>query len=260
MGRDSKVHPDEHSVKIIYRQNDILLPAGWAVGPWRPGNEKGPTLSNGTRRYGTTIAALLAALIPGVGALAIEEPEFRTVAECGEFSVRRYAATMGAVTRARGDFDAAGNSGFRTLAGYIFGGNRESEKIAMTAPVAQSATDAQADQWQVVFFLPAARAADSLPTPNSDGVAVEPVAERTVAVLGFTGRWVEERFRAREDELRALLAKRGLPADGPAVWARYDPPWTLWFLRRNEIWIELPEEAGLEPGACAGAAVVGSDR
>ena len=213
-------------------------------------------MRNGSRTRRTVLAVgtfVLAAVAPAV---AYEEPAYEQVSDCGEFEIRVYPAAVGAVTRAAGDFDAAGTQGFRSLAGYIFGGNRGDERIAMTAPVAQSRGGPDDDRWEVVFFMPAARTLDDLPSPESDDVAVQTLEPKRVAVLGFTGRWKEERFVERESALRSLLAERSLPADGPAVWARYDPPWTLWFLRRNEIWIELPPTSTRD--GCGGSGIVGS--
>ena len=184
-----------------------------------------------------------------VAASAIEEPAYERLASCEGFEIRRYPATVGARTPVEGDFDAAGNQGFRRLAGYIFGGNTDEERIAMTAPVAQAASpEGSADRWEVLFFMPGERARATLPEPRSDAVEIVELAPRDVAVVEFSGIWREARFGALEAHLRASLAAAGLPAGGAAVWARYDPPWTPWFLRRNEVWVELP--AATEAPTC----------
>ena len=197
-------------------------------------------------RRAAPVSALAAILLAGAPALAIEEPPYETVAACGDFEIRQYPAAVGAVTRVSGDFDSAGNQGFRSLARYIFGGNQADEEIAMTAPVAQSSVDGAEDAWSVVFYMPSDRAVEDLPNPNSTDVEIQRVEPKTVAVLEFSGFWTERRFREQETSLRQTLAARSLPDGGPALWARYDPPWTLWFLRRNEIWIELGEAGPCE--------------
>ena len=197
-------------------------------------------------RLSAAATALAAMLLTGSAVLAVEEPAYETVAECGDFEIRRYPAAVGAVSRVSGDFDAAGNQGFRALARYIFGGNGADEEIAMTAPVAQSTVDGAEDAWNVVFYMPSGRAVDDLPSPTSTDVELRRIEPKTVAVLEFSGFWTEQRFRDREMSLRQMLAERSLPDGGRALWARYDPPWTLWFLRRNEIWIELGQAGPCE--------------
>ncbi len=183
------------------------------------------------------VALLVSASVP---AAAIEEPAYESGCQVEGMEIRRYASAWGASTVLPGEFEEAGNSGFRRLAGYIFGGNDEEERIAMTAPVAQTAR-AEGEGWDVRFFLPRERTGDDLPAPSSDDVAIEPIPARIVAVHRFSGTWSEPRFLEKEEELRARLRESGLPDDGTATWARFDPPWTLWFLRRNEIWVELPD-------------------
>lgn len=190
------------------------------------------------------------ALIPGV-AMAIEEPEFEIVADNGDFEIRRYAPMILAETRVDSDFEKAGNEAFRRLFGYISGDNvarakiemtapvvqeLSSEKIAMTAPVVQQPDDSG---WRIAFVVPAEYSWETAPEPTDPRVSLRLVPERLVAAVRFSGTWGEERFTGHEDELRERLTEYGLRPLGEAVYARYNPPFTPWFMRRNEVMIPV---------------------
>ena len=203
---------------------------------------------------GSAVAALLFGL--GV-AMAIEKPDYEVVASHGDFEVRRYAPMILAETRVDSDFEAAGSEAFRRLFGYISGDNTSrakiemtapvvqeasSEKIAMTAPVVQEGDDSG---WRIAFVVPAEYSWETAPEPTDARVSLRLVPERTMAALRFSGTWGEERFATRESELRSLLAEHDLQATGETVYARYNPPFTPWFMRRNEVMIPVaPAGAG----------------
>ena len=109
-------------------------------------------------------------------------------------------------------------------------------KIAMTAPVAQSP---QAGGYVVQFAMPPEWTLDTLPEPTDPAVTLRAVPARTVAVIRYSGTWSQERYAEHLASLQSALAEAGLRWRGEPVWARYDPPWKPWFLRRNEIWLEL---------------------
>ena len=189
-------------------------------------------------------------------AVAVEEPEYRIEREYGSFEVRVYSPAIVAETVVTGSFGAGTNEGFRRLAGYIFGANRGGRKIAMTAPVgAEPARGApgtkiamttpvgaekSTDGWTVTFTMPSSLTMASLPVPDDARVRLREVPARRVAAVRFSGTWGAEHF---EDAARKLVTDakaEGLePADAPPVFARYNPPWTPWFLRRNEVLIPL---------------------
>ena len=202
-----------------------------------------------------TVAAQV--LTVGV-AMAIEEPVYEVVASHGDVEIRRYAPMILAGTQVDSEFERAGNEAFRRLFGYISGNNTTqskiemtapvvqeptSQKIAMTAPVVQEADDAG---WRVAFVVPAEFSWETAPQPTDSRVELRLVPERTVAALRFSGGWGEDRFTSRETELRAQLQKHDLEAVGEAVYARYNPPFTPWFMRRNEVLIPI------EPAAAGG--------
>jgi hypothetical protein len=181
----------------------------------------------------------------------IEEPEYDTVIDDGKFTVRDYPGCVVAQTEVVGDWDKASNQGFRRLAAYIFGGNGGSERIAMTAPVGQRNSGEKiamttpvgmkqaGESWVISFTMPAAHSLQTLPVPNDSHVKLREVPGRRVAVIRFAGFWTNGRMERRTEALRSWIADHRLRATGEPEVNRYDPPWTLPFLRRNEVWIEL---------------------
>ncbi len=191
--------------------------------------------------------------LAGCGGVAVEEPKYTSVLQDGAFSVREYPAlTVAEVTVPGGQWRAA-NAGFRLLAGYIFGGNARRQGIAMTAPVTQAqagetipmtapVTQTQGDAgWVVRFIMPAGATPESLPVPNDGRVRLAVVPAGRVAVVRFSGWALSGAVAARTGALREWMARRGLVARGAATLAQYDPPWTLWFLRRNEVMVPVGE-------------------
>lgn len=182
-------------------------------------------------------------------ALAIEEPKYKVLNQDAGFELRQYAPLIVAETWVDGDMDAASNKGFRLIADYIFGNNKapqntQSSKIAMTAPVSvQPAADAstwvQTNRWRVQFVMPAKYTLESLPVPNNGAVTLREVAGKTVAVARYSGLNTDSRIRKESQALTEWVQARKLVLSGPPQLARYDPPWTLPMLRRNEIQLEI---------------------
>ena len=202
------------------------------------------------------LAALLLSLLP-VTAMATEEPKYEVVSNDGDFEVRQYASMVIAETFVAGSQDEASSRGFKAIAGYIFGDNKRAgqnaEKIAMTAPVSiekQNASqkidmtapvivEKQDERWRVHFVMPSQYKLADLPKPNNSAVALREIPGRKVAVARFTGFVGEDKVAAKTAALRDWLSARGMAGVAATQLARYDPPWTLPFMRRNEILIEL---------------------
>jgi len=185
---------------------------------------------------------------------AVEEPDFTVVVTTDAFEIRRYAPYIVAETEVGADFDAAGNRGFRVLAGYIFGDNvsraridmtapvtqRRSERIAMTAPVLQRAGEqAEGAPFVIGFVMPEEYTLDTLPEPESDRIRMREVPARFVAARRYSGRWTEARLRKHEQALRDALVDSAWRVVGSVEYARYDPPFKPWFLCRNEVMVEV---------------------
>ena len=199
--------------------------------------------------------ALLALMIVGgltSMAMAVEEPAFKEVLREGAFELRDYPALVAAEVTVAGDQKEAANKGFRLLAAYIFGGNKRQQSIAMTAPVAQQAvsekiamtapveqTQNAAGTWFVRFTMPSAYTLQTLPVPDDSRVGLRNIEPARFAVLRFSGLAQPGDVEERSKELLALVKSHGLRAKGSVALAQYNPPWTLWFMRRNEVMIEV---------------------
>ncbi len=205
-----------------------------------------------TRTAPLALAAALAAL----PAMAIEEPAFDTLKSAGDFEVRRYAPMIVAETLVEGDLWGASNDGFRVIAGYIFGNNESvmkggAEKIAMTAPVAMEpaaekiamtapvTTEAAGGRYRMHFVMPSQYTMATLPKPKDERVTLREVPAQHMAVVKFSGFSGEGKVKEKTAELLAWMKAEGLEAAGAPQLARYDPPWTLPFLRRNEVMVPV---------------------
>lgn len=176
-----------------------------------------------------------------------EQQRFSVVATFPEFELRRYDACVLAEVTVGGSLESAGNRAFRRLAGYIGGRNRAGRSLAMTAPVVQeqagrriamTAPVVQREegvQHIVGFVMPAGETLETLPDPTDGSVSLREVPEEFAAALRYGGRWTESAYQQQLTRLRDAVARVGLTVTGPPRWARFDPPWTPWFLRRNEV-------------------------
>lgn len=209
-------------------------------------------------RRAATLPVLLLLAAAAEVAMATEEPKHRVLQRHDGWELRLYEPMVVAETSVDGDFGPGGNEGFRRIAGYIFGGNdggrkvagtapvaqerrsREGAKIAMTAPVAQERTG---EGWTVAFVMPSEHSLATLPKPDDPRVTLRAVPARRVAAVSFSGTWGADRFDSAARDLLAKLAAAGLVPSGPPVYARYDPPWTPWFLRRNEVLVPVADPA-----------------
>jgi hypothetical protein len=186
--------------------------------------------------------------------MATEEPRYTILQKEDAFELRRYAPVIIAEVMVDGNLDEASGKGFRLLAAYIFGDNHAadgSSKIAMTAPVgvaprpqkiemtAPVGFQADAGRWRVYFVMPSEYTLDSLPRPNNAAITIRALPERKVAALTFSGLAGENKTMAKTEVLHAYLNNKGWAAISTPELARYNPPWTLPFLRRNEILIEV---------------------
>ena len=195
---------------------------------------------------GAAACILLVAWSP---AMATDEPRYTVVRAYDTFEVRRYEPYLVAETVVGGTAGEAGNEGFRILAAYIFGSNKGARKIAMTAPVAQApikiamtapvAQSASAGGYVVQFSMPQEWTLDTLPEPIDSRVKLRAIPARTIAVVNYSGTWSQGDYEENLKKLEGALEQQGLKWHGEPGWARYDPPWMPWFMRRNEIWLEL---------------------
>ena len=182
---------------------------------------------------------------------ATEEPEYQVVREIADIEVRQYAAYAVAEVVVVGPAGEAGNQAFPILAGYIFGKNKGERKFAMTAPVTQAAAPVKLEMtapvtqsaasggFVVRFVLPKGVTAASAPEPLDARVQLREVVPEQVAVIRYSGFWSESNYAEHLAKLQTALRAENLKWTGEPVYARYNAPFTPWFMRRNEIWLNL---------------------
>lgn len=207
---------------------------------------------------------VLLALVLGMAAPAthaIEEPAYEVARRIGNIEVRHYQPYVVAEVVLSGSAEDTGNRGFRILAGYIFGKNKGERRLAMTAPVTQAQARAElvmgapvsqqpaSDGYLVQFVLPRDVTVASAPTPLDPRIVLREEPPKRVAVIRYSGRWSDANYDSHLAELKSAMKSAGLDWTGAPVYSRYNPPITPWFLRRNEIWLQLAEE-----GAASGRA------
>lgn len=185
--------------------------------------------------------------------MAIEKPSYEVLESDGRLELRRYEPHIVAETLVDADFERAGNEGFRRLADYIFGNNRSQQKLEMTAPVSQTTSEKiamtapvslhrQGELYRITFMMPSKYTLETLPEPVDTEVRLREVPAALVAAIRYSGTWSQQRYEAHLVELESWILDRGWTATGEPVFARYDPPFKPWFLRRNEILIPLEED------------------
>jgi effector-binding domain-containing protein len=202
---------------------------------------------------------VLSLILVGGKAMAIEEAPYQVVTSSGMFEVREYAPHILAEIMVDGDLEDAGNKAFRPLFNYISGANRSRAKIAMTAPVSQEPSGEKIsmtapvsqqrtrDRWVISFMMPASYTLETLPVPENPAITLRQVPAHRVAAVHYSGTWSEKNYQRYRQELETWIRENGLKIVGDPVWARYNPPFTLWFLRRNEILIPVAQGPTEEP-------------
>jgi len=203
-------------------------------------------------KYIFTIVSVVTILLTGVmKVMATEEAPYKVLKSDDIFELREYAPHILAEVVVDGDLEGAGNKAFRRLFRYISGDNRTRDKISMTAPVSQEsqgekiAMTAPVGQekvqgkWAVSFMMPALYTMETLPVPDDPNISLRQVPARTVAAVRYSGFWSEGKYLFNKEKLEAWMRDKKYTAVGEPVWARYNPPFTLWFMRRNEILIPV---------------------
>jgi hypothetical protein len=196
---------------------------------------------------------LVGLLLTGESATSLEKPNYTVLYRDGDIEFRQYDPYLVAetiVASSQGYRDA-GNEGFRRLFQYISGANSGQAKIAMTAPVARIPSgekiamtapvqqDESAGGWRVTFMLPTQYTMETAPVPTDDRVRISRVPGRLMAVLRYSGRWTDQNFLSKRDELRAVIDAEAIGRIGEFESAAYDPPFMPPFLRRNEVMVEV---------------------
>jgi DNA gyrase inhibitor GyrI len=185
------------------------------------------------------------------GVRTADQPNYQVLNDYGHIQIRHYPALVVAQTEITGDYKNSSNEGFKRLAGYIFGNNQKQQKLSMTAPVIQEqSTEKMAmtapvlqqksgEVWLMTFVLPQGYTLATAPIPRDAQVLIKAIPEKKVAVIHYSGGLSEQGIKIKSDELTAWLTNHDYKIISPSRSAAYDPPWTLPFLRRNEVHIDI---------------------
>ena len=184
-----------------------------------------------------------------------EQQPYRLVVAHPDFELRRYPPCVVAEVTVGGGMSGAGNRAFGALAGYIGGRNHTRRAVAMTAPVVQEPQgrrlsmtspvvqhDDDASGHVVGFVMPAGESLETLPEPDDDRVRLRAVPAQLAAARRYGGRWTESAYRDNLARLLEAVDRAGLTVVGAPRWARFDPPWTPWFRRHNEVVVPVAGE------------------
>ncbi|MBT8344450.1 MAG: heme-binding protein, partial [Sulfurovum sp.] len=189
--------------------------------------------------------------------MAIEEPKYTLIEKNDTFEIREYAPYVVAQTKVTGTFDEMGKQAFSILFKYISGENKQRSKIKMTAPVIQESSMREGQKISMTapviqemdkndkksatysFVMPETFKLDTLPLPLNKRITLKEIPAREVAVLQYSGSWSEKRYKQNEAILFKALDTLGITTIGKPIFARYNSPFALWFMRRNEIMIEV---------------------
>lgn len=197
--------------------------------------------------------ALIGAVAAGPIMSDVETPNYEIVESQANIEIRQYKPMIIAEVQMDGERKDAIGDGFRLLAGYIFGNNaieqdiamtapvqqQKSTKIAMTAPVQQQSTG---DAWQVSFVMPAEYNMQTLPKPANDRVTLTEIPAKQFVAIRFSGMNSEDNLKEHEQKLMEYVKTNNLSVTGSPKYAFYNPPWTLPFMRRNEVMIEIEQQ------------------
>ena len=188
-------------------------------------------------------------------AMSIEEPKFTLLEKEQSFELRAYQPKLVAEVLVDGDMSEVSSKGFKLIADFIFGNNTaqsgKSEKISMRAPVAVKPSAEKISMtapvglqqsnkgWRVYFVMPSQYTLQTLPKPNNPQVTIKLLPAQKFAVVRFSGLVGEEKMNMKLAELNQWIKRKNFKALSNPELARYNPPWTLPFLRRNELLVEV---------------------
>ncbi len=193
---------------------------------------------------------VIAATLWGPIVSNVEQPKYTVAEKHGSIEIREYGPMIVAEVEVSGERETAIQKGFRMIADYIFGNNISAQKVAMTEPVIQQPSEkiamtapvtqqVEGNQWKVRFVMPASYTMKTLPKPKNEAVNLKEIGNVRFAAIRFSGMGNEENLKKRTRELEQFLKEHQLKAISKPTYAFFNPPWTLPFLRRNEVMIEI---------------------
>lgn len=180
-----------------------------------------------------------------------EEAKYSVLYTENNIQIRQYQELLIAQTQSKGDYEESSSSAFKLLAAYIFGENQSQEKIEMTIPVLQKNQSEKiemtvpvyqqenSDAWTMTFVLPSKYTLETIPIPLNKNIELKLVPAKKVATIRYTGFINSKKIKDHADQLLSWLENNGYTSISEPYSAGYDPPWTIPFLRRNEVQIEI---------------------
>jgi hypothetical protein len=180
-----------------------------------------------------------------------EEPKYKLIKSDSPFEIRYYEGHIEAFVTVRNNFDKASSEAFPILFNYISGKNLSQQGIEMTAPVTQNSESVEIQMtipvtqegdgttYRVAFVMPSIWTLESLPKPIDSRVTIEEKTASKFAVVKYSGNWSASNYHEHLVQLQEWINKENLTPISSAVWARYNAPFSPWFMRRNEIKIEV---------------------
>ncbi len=183
--------------------------------------------------------------------VGIEKQKYTVLEKEGKFEIRQYSSYLMAETVVETDFNDAANVAFRRLFKYISGNNKTKEEISMTAPVNQMGSSEKismtapvnqqqsGEKYSVSFVMPSKYSLQTLPEPLDPTVIVKEIPAFKAAAIRYSGTWGKKRYEAKKASLEEFLKRKELVPKEEPVFARYNAPFELWFLRRNEVIIPV---------------------
>jgi len=173
----------------------------------------------------------------------VEIAHYEVAGRIGEIELREYPELVLATVAGQGD-----NSAFRLLFSYISGENRTRKKIPMTAPVISSekiemTAPVISDANSFSFVMPLKYSLEEIPEPLDSHIRIQRIPARRLAVIRFKGYARQKSVNEVKARLVSALQTSGIATVGQPFLMRYNSPWTLGFMRRNEIGIEIVQGA-----------------
>lgn len=192
-----------------------------------------------------------------INTMAVDEPKYEVIKEYEEFELRKYSSFIIAETEVESDMEEAGNKAFDVLFKFISGNNVKKEEIEMTAPVLQADSKPEGEEismtapvrqvsksegeskFLISFVMPLEYTMETVPSPLDERITIKEIPERVMAVRKYSGTWSEENYRDNERVLLSEVRNNKYQMTGDPEYARYNPPFWPWFLRRNEVMVEV---------------------
>lgn len=198
-------------------------------------------------------AVIIGAISWGPIVSNVEQAKYTVTEVHGNIELRDYAPMIIAEVEVQGVRKEAINKGFRLVADYIFGNNKSNVKVAMTAPVVQEQSEkiamtapvsqqAEGDNWKVHFVMPSSYTMETLPKPNNSLVKIKEIDGKSFVAIRFSGVAGEENLKKNTEELQKFITDNNYKSQSVPTYAFFNPPWTLPFLRRNEVMIEIAKK------------------